>query len=306
MNINMLKTKQMLDYRTSSDAHVELDPLVTSGPSYALGKRSRLNRLFDPSSRRLCSIAVDHWFGYRAAGREPGLQDLPATLATLMPGRPSAVTMTKGAAQACWGPHAGSVPLIIQAGCFTPDDRVIEITADPEECLRLGAEAMAVAIGVRGAQEGRYLRLLCDSVRAAARFDLPIIAHIYPRDFSGREPRIVFAPEEIEWAVRCGIECGADIIKVGYTGDVASFRSIVAACPVPVIAAGGPKAPTLLAALTAMAEAVVAGGRGATMGRNIWGLPRPAAALAAFKAVILGGVAPRQALQDAGLDDGQP
>ena len=30
----------------------------------------------------------------------------------------------------------------------------------------------------------------------------------------------ISSSEEIEWAVRCGIECGADIIKVGYTGDV--------------------------------------------------------------------------------------
>jgi len=33
-----------------------------------------------------------------------------------------------------------------------------------------------------------------------------------------------------------------DAPNLGYTGDVASFRQIVAACPVPVVAAGGPKA----------------------------------------------------------------
>jgi len=287
----MLTNKQMIE-----KAHILPIP-----PAVGLGKNVRLRRLFDPRSHRLCSVAVDHWFGYRSQGGAPGLQDVPSTLATLMPALPSAVTMTKGMAQACWGIYAGQVPLIIQAGCFTPDDRVIEVTADPEECLRLGADAMAVAIGVRGPQEGRYLKLLCESVRLAARFDLPVIAHIYPRDYSGAEPRIVFSPAEIEWAVRCGLECGADIIKVGYTGDVASFRNIVQASPVPIIAAGGPKAPTLATALQAMADAVSAGGRGATLGRNVWGTAQPAAALRAFKAVIHEGLTPEQALQKSGI-----
>ncbi len=265
----------------------------------SLGKSIRLNRLFAHPSGRLCSIAVDHWFGYRSRGEASDLRNLPGTLAQVVPARPGAVTMSKGAAMTCWAPYAGQVPLILQAGCFTPDDRVIETTTTPAECVRLGADAIAIAIGVRGPHEGRFLKMLSDGVTAAARWDIPVVAHIYPRTYTGAEPCIVFHPEEIEWAVRCGIECGADVIKIGYTGDVASFRSIVASCPVPVVAAGGPKAPTLEAALQAMAEAVEAGARGATIGRNVWGHARPAAALKAFQQVILEGVAPAAAARSA-------
>ncbi len=208
--------------------------------------------------------------------------------------------MSKGAAMSCWAPYAGTVPLILQGGCFTPDDRVIETTTFPDEVVRLGADAIAIAIGVRGPQEGTFLRMLSDGVTAAAKWDIPVIAHIYPRDYSGTEPKIVFRPEEIEWAVRCGIECGADIIKVGYTGDVDSFRQIVAACPVPVVAAGGPKAATLQAAVQAMGESVAAGGRGANIGRNVWGQPDPAAAHRAFKAVILDGATTEAAMNSSG------
>jgi class I fructose-bisphosphate aldolase len=278
----------------------------------SLGKTIRLNRLFAHASRRLCSVAVDHWFGYRPRGtvQQSGrllngapidLSDLPGTLAKVMPGGPSAVTMTKGAAMICWAPYAGSVPLILQAICFTPDDRVIEQTTNPEECVRLGADAIAIAIGVRGPQEGRFVRLLADGVTAAARYGLPVVAHIYPRDYSGPEPVVCFTADEIHWAVRCGIECGADIIKVGYTGDVASFRQIVSTCPVPVVAAGGPKTPDLLSALTAMHSAVQAGARGATIGRNVWGTPRPADVLRAFKATVLEGMPPAAALAGFGL-----
>ena len=63
-------------------------------------------------------------------------------------------------------------------------------------------------------------------MNAAARFEMPVIAHIYPRDFSeGGEGKIVFTPDQIAYAVRIGFETGVDVIKVGYTGD---FESVPA------------------------------------------------------------------------------
>jgi class I fructose-bisphosphate aldolase len=250
-----------------------------------LGKQIRLNRLFAHPSGNLCSVAADHFFGYHHQGLPAGLINLPETIARLVEGRPDAITLMKGAAISCWGPHAGKIPLIISSICFTPDDTHREKIAQPEEALLLGADAIAVAIGVRGPNEGWYIRQLSDSVEAAAKINLPVMAHIYPRDFSGT-PKIVHDPENILWAVRCGIECGADVIKVPYTGDVASYRDIAAICPVPLVAAGGPKADTLEAALQMIWEVMQAGARGATIGRNIWGFPDIAGALHAFKAII--------------------
>jgi class I fructose-bisphosphate aldolase len=129
---------------------------------------------------------------------------------------------------------------------------------------------------------------------------MPVISHIYPRDFRD-VPKIVHDPENIMWAVRCGIECGADVIKVPFTGDAASYRDIIATSPVPVVAAGGPKCDTLEQALESMSLAASAGARGATIGRNVWSHPDPGCALMAFKAVIHDGMAPRAALEMATL-----
>ena len=252
-----------------------------------LGKRIRLNRIFSHPSGRLCSVAVDHFIGYGRLLPGGGLSNLPAALAQIAAGQPSAVTMSKGTATHCWAPYAGKIPLIVQSGCFTADDRVIEYVTTPEECVRLGADAIAIAIGVCGPNEGRFIKMLMDGVAQAAPYDLPVIAHIYPRDFSGPSPKIVFDPEGILLATRVGIEAGADVITVGYDGDVASFRQVVESSPVPVVAAGGPKAKNLRAALTAMSQVVQAGGRGATIGRNVWGASKVPEALRAFKAVIL-------------------
>jgi len=264
-----------------------------------LGKRIRLQRIFSHSSGRLCSVAVDHFIGYQK-GLPAGLRNLPQTVNQLVAAGPDAITMLKGTAMSTWGPHAGKVPLIISSVCFTPDDSIIEVVATAEEVLLMGADALAVAIGVRGPNEGHYLKILSTAVEQAGRQNIPIIAHIYPRDFSGI-PRIVHDPENIMWAVRCGIECGADVIKVPFTGDAESYRDIVATSPVPVVAAGGPKCETLAQALELLSLAVSAGARGGTLGRNVWSHPEPGRALMAFKAVIHDGSTPAAALAMAGL-----
>jgi len=264
-----------------------------------LAKQIRLNRIFSHSSKRLCSVAVDHFIGYQR-GLSQGLVNVPEAIKKLVAGKPDAITMLKGMAKSAWELYAGRIPLIVQSVCFTADDGVIEAVARPEEVLRLGADAIAVSLGVRGPNEGKYLGILSQMVAEADRIGLPVMAHIYPRDFS-KGGTIVFDPENILWAVRCGIECGADVIKVPFTGDAASYRAIVATSPVPVVAAGGPRTETLLNALEMMVQVVASGARGATIGRNIWGASDPTRALLAFRAVIHDDLPPGEALARAGL-----
>ena len=133
-------------------------------------------------------------------------------------------------------------------------------------------------------------------VSEADKLGLPVIAHIYPRDFS-KAPTIVYDHENILWAVRCGIECGADVIKVPFTGNVESFREIIATSPVPIVAAGGPKCETLESALEMMTKVIASGARGGTIGRNLWGTENPTQALRAFRAVIHDGLTASAALQ---------
>ena len=262
----------------------------------SLGKQIRLKRIFSHPSGRLCSVAIDHFICY-ADGLPAGLRNLPEALRAILPGCPDAVTMFKGAALGCWPMHAGSAALIIQGGCFTPDERVIESLVTPKEVVRLGGDAIAFSIGVRGHNEGRFIRMLSDIVEAAAQFDLPVIAHIYPRDMGTSPVKVLQDAENIAWAVRVGVECGADVIKVAYTGDPTSYGQIVRSSPVPVVAAGGPKSSTLLASLEQMAGVIKSGARGATIGRNIWGQPDPALALRAFKAIIHDDRPPSEAIK---------
>ena len=214
-----------------------------------------------------------------------GLHDLPKTIATLAAGRPDAITMFKGVARSCWSAYAGVVPLIVQVGCFTVDERIVEILGGPTQAIRLGADAIAVAIGVRGPNEGRFLQYLSSVVDEADQLGLPVIAHVYPRDFAG-EPKMVNDLGNVSWAIRCAIECGADVVKVPLPDRADGFSEVIKASPIPVVVAGGSRAESLEQALAQAETAMMAGAAGVTVGRNIWGAADPQAAMRAFQAVV--------------------
>jgi fructose-bisphosphate aldolase, class I len=265
-----------------------------------IGKKIRLNRLFSHPTGRFCSVAVDHFLGY-SLGLPQGLRRMVPTLAAIAAGKPDAVTMVKGYASYAWEPYAGRIPLIIQSIAGRPDDTAYELLATPEDAVRLGADAIAIAAFVHGRTEAVQLRIVSDLVRDAVRFDLPVILHIYPRN--PETLQIVYTPEDIAWAVHCGLELGVDVVKTPYCGDVKAYSEIVADSTVPVVAAGGPKTETFEAALQLMSEVVAAGALGATIGRNIWGFDGAniTASVRAFKAVIHDGKSAQEALQIAGL-----
>ncbi len=274
--------------------------MVATGVNMGTGKLTRMHRLFSHPSGRFCSIAVDHFIGY-GEGIPDGLRTVSRALEAIVAAQPDAITMHKGVAASAWVPHAGTLPLIIQSSLARVDDSAFEQIATAEDAVRLGADAIAVAVFIRGATEIARLKTVAECVRDAVRFDLPVICHIYPRDLSGEIPRVSFRPDDVAWAVRCAFECGVDVVKVPYCGDVEAYRQIVADCPVPVVAAGGPRAGDLRAALTMMGEVIASGARGATIGRNVWGFEDTAAAVRAFKAVIHDRAAPEEALRQAGV-----
>ena len=248
-----------------------------------LAKTTRLNRIFSHPDGRILSLAVDHWAGRQLPA---GLENVPATISQLAEAKPDAVTMNKGMVQGMWEPFAGRIPLIIQTHIFPPEDAPLRRTTEPQEAILLGADAVAVSLGVRGSCEDQHLEMLAGMVTDAAPFDLPVIAHIYPRNFYSDDAAVMVDHEHILWAVRCGAECGADVIKVPFTGDAAGFREIVASSPVPVVCAGGPKTESFDDALEMMRQIVESGARGGVVGRNIWGSKDPLAALQAFQAII--------------------
>ncbi len=265
-----------------------------------LGKQVRLNRLFSHPSGRLCAVAVDHFASYSFNKFPEGLARMRRTLERLVAGRPDSITMQRGVATLIWPRFAGTIPFILQSTICRHDDTCYEQLADAEDAVRLGADAIAVVGYVRGATESRYLKTVAECVKSAARYEIPVVAHMYPRTFDDGV-RISFVPEDIAWATHCAVECGADVVKVPYCNDVKAYAGIVAESPVPVVAAGGPQTKTLEDALAMLHEIVQSGARGAVVGRNVWGFPKITEAVVAMRAVVHDGKSARQAMKLAGL-----
>ena len=103
-------------------------------------------------------------------------------------------------------------------------------------------------------------------------WNMPLLAMMYPRGENVKDPH---DPEIVAHTARIGAECGADIVKTVYTGDVDSFAKVVSAIPVPVVIAGGPKATTDMEILQMTEDAMNAGAKGVTYGRNIFAHKTP-------------------------------
>ena len=254
----------------------------------SLGKRTRLNRIFSHPTGRILSVAVDHLINY-PIGLPQGLRTMGRTLEQVVAGRPHAITMNKGIAMRFMEPHAGKVPFIIQSMALRPEWTEFAFSAHVEEVVAMGADAIAVAMFLKGESEIRFINHLARVVRESEQYGLPVIPHIYTLSSGDEKTSMTHHPEDIFYAVRMGLELGADVIKVPFTGDEASFRDIVAETPVPVVAAGGPKCETLEEAVAMMQAVARTGAAGATVGRNVWEFPDIPRAIQALTAAIVGG-----------------
>ncbi len=235
-----------------------------------MGKQVRLNRIFSHPTGRILSVAVDHLINY-PTGLPEGLRRMGSTIEAIVSARPSAITMNKGIAKRFMGLFAGRVPLIVQSMALRPDEPDYAQTATVEEVIGMGADAIGVAMFVHCDMEIQYVEHLSAVVREAEPLGLPVIPHIYPLSSGDERNTIMHDPESIFYAVRMGLEMGADVIKVPFTGDVASFRDIVSVTPVPVVTAGGPTCKTIDDAVLMVRDVVASGAAGSTVGRNVWG-----------------------------------
>jgi class I fructose-bisphosphate aldolase len=248
----------------------------------SLGKQVRLKRIFSHPSGRILSVAVDHLINY-PTGLPAGLREMGKTIEAIVAARPSAITMNKGIAKRFMLPFAGQVPLIIQSMALRPGEPDYAQTATVEEVVAMGADAIGVAMFVHCEMEIQYVEHLADVVREAEQFGLPVIPHIYPLSSGDERHTVTHDPEDIFYAVRMGLEIGADVIKVPFTGDAASFRDIVSVTPVPVVTAGGPTCKTVDDAVRMVGDVVASGAAGSTVGRNVWGFDDIAQAVQRLK-----------------------
>jgi len=249
-----------------------------------LGKEIRLARLKNRASGRILTVAVDHAPSY---GVLPGLERIQQVVDRVAGAGPDALLLMKGTAARCFRPHAGRVALILKSSTLSPFHPQHDVWVSAvEDAVRLGADAVAMALTVGSPDQAALLANLAALVREAERAGMPVIVHAYP---NGElvPPGEVYAAERVGYASRLATELGVDIVKTFYTGSAESFRQVVEmAAPALVVAAGGPRLDTDADVLRMARSVVQAGAAGLTFGRNIWQSADPAALIHALKHVV--------------------
>lgn len=232
-----------------------------------LGKQIRLERILNRNTRRTIIVPLDHGV---TVGPLSGLVDMRQTLSRIANGGANAVIMHKGLVR-CG--HRGSGPdigLIIHLSASTllsPFPNAKTLVATVEEAIRLGADAVSVHVNLGDENERVMLEDLGQVSSTAAAWGIPVLAMMYARG-----PKIPdeFDPGVVAHCARVGMELGADLVKVPYTGDMDSFQRVVEACCIPVVIAGGPKMNNVREVLQMVEDSLNAGASGLSMGRNIF------------------------------------
>lgn len=223
------------------------------------GMKTRLSRIFQEKSGHTVMLAFDH--GY-FMGSTAGLERLDLVIPPLTP-YIDVLMGTRGALRTCVSPSTGkSVALRVSAGSSVIDDDLSHeiVSVDIEDAIRMNADCMAVQTFIGADGEKSSLDNLSKVINAGLRYGIPTMGVVAVGKQMERTSRF------FKLATRMLPELGAHIVKTYYCED---FEEITAACPVPIVVAGGKKLPED-EALTMCYRAISEGASGIDMGRNIF------------------------------------
>ena len=267
--------------KAAKDYHLDI-PAVNQGffakglGNTDWGFKNRIARMFNPESGNTVMLAFDH--GY-IMGSTAGLERLDVSIAPLC--KYADVLMgTRGAIRSCISPLENKA-VAIRATHDTSvlfDDMSVGsgLALDMEDALRMNASCLAIQCFVGGKGERDSLETLCRAADSGYRYGVPVMGVTAVGKEMERTPKYFLL------ATRILAELGASVIKTYYCED---FEKVVAACPVPIVIAGGKKLPEA-DALTMAYKAIQSGAKGVDMGRNIFQSTNPIAMCQAVGKVV--------------------
>ena len=239
------------------------------------GMQSRLARVFRPSTGRTVMLAIDH--GY-FQGPTTGLERVDLSIVPLL-GYADALMTTRGMVRSTIPPASGT-PIVLRASGGPSILRELSderIAVSMEDAARINAAAVAVQVFIGGEFETQSVRNMTRLVDEGQRYGIPVLAVTAVGRELTRDARY------LRLAIRICAELGAHVVKTYYCAE--DFDTVTAACPVPLVMAGGKKLPEL-DALSMAYRAIEDGAAGVDMGRNIFQSDDPVAMIRAVSAVV--------------------
>ncbi|MFW5489638.1 MAG: 2-amino-3,7-dideoxy-D-threo-hept-6-ulosonate synthase [Desulfovibrio sp.] len=247
-----------------------------------IGKSIRLERIFNRITGRTILVPLDHGV---SVGPIYGLVDLRETVNSVVDGGANAVLMHKGLIR-CGHRGAGKdIGLICHLSASTslsPRPNAKCLVGTVEEAIRLGADAVSLHVNLGDDAEIDMLRDMGRVCTDAAFWGVPVLAMIYARGKGINQ----YDPEVVAHCARVGVELGADVVKVPYTGDIESFARVVEGCCVPVVIAGGEKLDNTEDLVRMVHDSILAGGRGLSIGRNVFQADDPKLLVRVLRGIV--------------------
>jgi len=270
-------------FASSVPARPEAFPIKGCG-ALDWGMQSRLARIFRPATRRTVMLAIDH--GY-FQGPATGLERVDLSIVPLLPYADALMT-TRGMVRSTIPPASGT-PIVLRASGGPSVLRELsneQIAVGMEDAVRINACAVAVQVFIGGEYETRSVRNMTRLVDAGQRYGIPVLAVTAVGRELTRDARY------LRLATRICAELGAHLVKTYYCEP--GFDTVAAACPVPLVMAGGRKLPGR-DALAMAHHAIENGAAGVDMGRNIFQGEAPEAMIRAVGAVVHESMRPEDA-----------
>ena len=203
----------------------------------------------------------------------------------------------KGLAEKYHEHYSGRIPLIVKVNgkdSIAKGEPFSPLVCSVDYAVRLGADAIGYTLYVGSGLESQAMedfRLVQEQARD---YGLPVIGWMYPR---GQAVPNDIDPTIVAYGARVGLELGADVLKVKYTGSKETFKRVVQmAGNAKVVCAGGLKTdPATFIQQTR--DILDVGACGVAVGRNVWQSDRPDGIARALEELIFKNATVKKAME---------
>jgi putative autoinducer-2 (AI-2) aldolase len=219
-------------------------------------------------------------------GPTSGLERMDLTITPLIE-YADCIMCTRGALRSIVPPTSNKpVSLRYSAGTTVLTDLNDECLLDIEDAIRVNASALAIMVAIGSQYEALTIKNLVRTADLGAKYGIPTLGVTAVGKDLVRDARY------LALASRVCAENGATFVKTYFCEE--GFEQVVAACPVPIVIAGGKKLPEN-EALEFAYQAIQQGAAGVDMGRNVFQSDHPIAMIQAVRAVVHDKLTPKEA-----------
>lgn len=236
-------------------------------------------------------LAYDHGFEHGPIDLLGKSIDPQYILDIAVEGKYNAIIFQKGLAEKYYSGtvYEKKIPLIIKvngkADIWKGGDIYSYQNCSVKYAKELGASAVGYTIYLGSQHDGKMFADFGRIVEEAHELNMAAIAWVYPR---GEFVKDETSREITAYAARIGLELGADMVKIKYSGSKENFEHAVkAAGKTKVVLSGGPKVEEE-EFLNILRNVMAAGGSGVAVGRNVWQHEKPLEITEKIRKVVFG------------------